>query len=986
MKKKRLINRILATSLALCFTASVLPLSSSAVVNAAQVKDNSIVAAGAEHILNASNNYDISKELIMPGESFRIEPQYEVFHTVGYYGQDVTNPRLYNASLSMGDVSIISKLVRNTADVSGIEPSINNTYNVIKMAYERGDLSAALEQMPEDPELREKLMQALQEALNKETTVTVGYVNNTNTPIVLQQVRSTSSKSDDVLYGGEYGNTPIVEAGSTHKSDCTIKFFEPYYTISYKDLLEGEEEGLPDRYYIQRESQTLVLPNLVRPGYHFDKWNGGMYFADQEKVGDTTVLTFDWENNLANASYNFGDETLFPTFKSGYTVTFNPNGGTIGGEESAIYELDKESESFFDIGDYTPEREGYTFLGWCYKPSAYYDSLIEDTSNYDWMKNTSGYDIQLYAKWAEESDIELETNGFRLNEETGELTIITDTGVKGWNDLCFDTDYECNAKVKSLYIGGDVTSVGSYDFFNCENLKSVVLSESVESINKSAFSGCSSLETIEMPGVTKILDNAFYDCTSLKTIKMPVVKKINSSAFENCTSLKTVEMPSVIDIYGNAFKNCSSLETVTIPPQTEYIGAQAFYKCSQLSKVVFEITDYDENEDYFSVSDNAFEECHPDLYILVQPSMLNLFKETLLPKYADIITDEVPVREITEVVINNATVNFKAGDKPIFTGTVPDGALYVIDYEGWFGADNEFISSSDYWNSAYVERNWCDGLISSFKTNTEYNYQLYLKLIDEAIEKGYVFGPNTKLKVNGKDVEYQHSGETSVALQIGTNLTITATETCEDGHKLQDVVTKATLSKNGSVVTKCTVCGEVKTESTIYYPKTITLSENSYTYNGKVKKPSVKVIGSNGKTISSGNYTVTYASGRKNVGKYAVKIAFKGNYSGTKTLYFTIKPKATKISKLTAGKKAFTAKWKKQVTQTTGYQIQYSTDKKFEKNNNTVTVPKNKTISKTVSKLEAKKNYYVRVCTYKTVKGTKYYSAWSKVKSVITKK
>ena len=109
-------------------------------------------------------------------------------------------------------------------------------------------------------------------------------------------------------------------------------------------------------------------------------------------------------------------------------------------------------------------------------------------------------------------------------------------------------------------------------------------------------------------------------------------------------------------------------------------------------------------------------------------------------------------KEIELIEINNATVSFKVGDKPIFTGTVPDGALYAIDYEGWFGEDDEFISSSDYWNSAYVERDWCDGLISSFKANTEYTYQLYLKLTDEAAAQGYVFGSNTKLKVNEKTV------------------------------------------------------------------------------------------------------------------------------------------------------------------------------------------------------------------------------------------
>ncbi|MGN1202772.1 MAG: hypothetical protein ACI4RF_05700, partial [Eubacterium sp.] len=169
MKKKRLKNRVLATSLAVFLTVSALPISASALSDTEQEKTAATVAAGTGHVLNAGNNYDISKELIMPGESFRIEPQYEDFHTVGYYGQDVTNTWLYNASLALGDVSIISKLVRNTADVSGIE-EIKGTYNVIKMAYERGDLSGALEQYEvcEDPELREELEQALQEALREE--------------------------------------------------------------------------------------------------------------------------------------------------------------------------------------------------------------------------------------------------------------------------------------------------------------------------------------------------------------------------------------------------------------------------------------------------------------------------------------------------------------------------------------------------------------------------------------------------------------------------------------------------------------------------------------------------------------------------------------------------------------------------------------------------------------------------------------------------
>ena len=147
----------------------------------------------------------------------------------------------------------------------------------------------------------------------------------------------------------------------------------------------------------------------------------------------------------------------------------------------------------------------------------------------------------------------------------------------------------------------------------------------------------------------------------------------------------------------------------------------------------------------------------------------------------------------------------------------------------------------------------------------------------------------------------------------------------------------------------------------------------------------ILVVGSNGKAISSSNYTVSYESGRKYVGKYAVKITFKGNYSGSKTLYFTIKPKGTSLSKITAAKKGFKVYWKKQSIQTTGYQIQYSTSSKFS-NAKTVTLTKNSYTSKSISKLSAKKKYYVRVRTYKKVGSAYYYSSWSKAKYVTTKK
>ncbi len=104
------------------------------------------------------------------------------------------------------------------------------------------------------------------------------------------------------------------------------------------------------------------------------------------------------------------------------------------------------------------------------------------------------------------------------------------------------------------------------------------------------------------------------------------------------------------------------------------------------------------------------------------------------------------------------------------------------------------------------------------------------------------------------------------------------------------------------------------------------------------------------------------------------------------------KPKATKIKKIKKGKKSFKVTWKK-IKGVSGYQIQYSTNKKFKKKIKgkkyvvkKVSVKKAKTTKKTIKKLKANKKYYVRIRTYKVVKGKRVYSKWSKVKAVRTKK
>ena len=201
-----------------------------------------------------------------------------------------------------------------------------------------------------------------------------------------------------------------------------------------------------------------------------------------------------------------------------------------------------------------------------------------------------------------------------------------------------------------------------------------------------------------------------------------------------------------------------------------------------------------------------------------------------------------------------------------------------------------------------------------------------------------------------------------------------------------------TYDAEGSRSVHCTRCEAVKDVRSISaLAKTdlgkcsVRISTTSYTYNGATRKPTVSVK-LNGQTLSSDCYTVTYASGRKLVGTYAVTVTAKsGNVPvcGSAKLTFTIVPRTTYVTSLSAAKAGFTVQWSKRVSQTSGYQIQYRM--KGLSSTKTITVSGTSTTAKKITKLRAKKRYYVKVRTYKTVSGKRYYSSWSSSKSVVTK-
>ena len=197
------------------------------------------------------------------------------------------------------------------------------------------------------------------------------------------------------------------------------------------------------------------------------------------------------------------------------------------------------------------------------------------------------------------------------------------------------------------------------------------------------------------------------------------------------------------------------------------------------------------------------------------------------------------------------------------------------------------------------------------------------------------------------------------------------------GHQWEQKVQKATPTADGRIYRTCGICGAEETISPLLKVSKISLARTSYTYTGKALKPAVTVKAGT-KTLKSGtDYNVVYSNNTK-VGKASAKVTLKGHYKGSKTATFKIFPKKAGISKAVPGKKLVKVTMSTKVSATGGtvYQIQYRI-KGAAKWKTTTT--KNKT--KTIKKLKKGKQYQIRVRAYKSVSGSKYYGAWSKVKT-----
>ena len=306
--------------------------------------------------------------------------------------------------------------------------------------------------------------------------------------------------------------------------------------------------------------------------------------------------------------------------------------------------------------------------------------------------------------------------------------------------------------------------------------------------------------------------------------------------------------------------------------------------------------------------------------------------------------------------------------------TLTNGTDYTVSY-----SNNKNVGTSNVY--VYGKGNYSGSLSAKFDIVPA--KQQIQKL--ETKYKGFYIDWAQKGSATGYDVEYSVNANMSgaVSKHLTANKPDTLTVSGLAGDKTYYVRVRSYTNVNGKVYYGAwSDIKSIKTANNDITKATVSgISTKAFTGKAITQNVTVKV----GNTVlkNGTDYTVSYSNNKK-VGKATVKITGKGKYGGVITKTFKINPAKQEIQKLTAKSKAFFVDWA-QKGSATGYEIQYATNSKFT-GAKKVTITNNKTDKTTVSKLSANKKYYVRVRSYTTVGGTKYYGAWSAVKNVTTKK
>ncbi len=531
--------------------------------------------------------------------------------------------------------------------------------------------------------------------------------------------------------------------------------------------------------------------------------------------------------------------------------------------------------------------------------------------------------------------------------------------------------------LRNVTIGNGVTTIDNSAFCYCESLTSVTIGDSVTTIGEDTFGYCRNLVNLSIgDSVTVICDKAFSACESLVNVTLPTsVTTIGDYAFYNCYSLTSVTIPNSVTTIGDGvFNNCWSLNSITIPDSVTAIGERAFSYCHDLTNITVDENNQNYSDDEFGVlfnkdkteliqypignnrsgytipdsvttiANGAFAACDSLTSVTIPDSVTTIddwafsFCDPLTDVYYGGISEQWKKINIgiENEALTNANIHFSycphenqtayPQQDPTCTEIGYTAGIYCPDCEEWLEAREEIPALSHDWGEAVTET------VATCKTH---GIKLYTCKNNSDHKKREQMGLNPENHEGGEYIKdavkatCTSEGYTGDTCCKGCDVKLSSGEKIERlSHTCRTVTIKATLTENGKTESKCTACGFVESASEIYFPETIRLSSGEVTYNGKVRTPSVIVKDSQGVALVKDlDYTVTYESGRKLPGRYAVTVTFKGNYEGTKELTFTILPKASTTITASQSTSVINLKWSASAG-ATGYRVyQYSPSK-----------------------------------------------------------
>ena len=580
------------------------------------------------------------------------------------------------------------------------------------------------------------------------------------------------------------------------------------------------------------------------------------------------------------------------------------------------------------------------------------------------------------------------------------------------------TFYGCS-KLESITIPDSVANIGDYAFSYCRALKSIDLPDNLVDIGDGAFSNCSGLTSITIPeGISAIAANTFSGCSNLESVILSdSLTTIGEKAFYKCTSLTSVLIPDCVEQIGNsAFNSCTNLEKVVIPDSVITFGKNIFSRFTSLtiycSKDSCALSFAVDNKIPYKLI-TPLQNCDISLFQATYHTTGEPIKPVITVKDGDVILTEGEQYRIIEsdAVVGETSATVEGLDN--YTGavvvnyTITDHQWsedYTIDYNATCQEEGSkskhcticnAINEETVVTTPIVDHKYGEWETTKTATCTE----------DGSKEKSCEF---CGYKVIETIPLLNHQWEAPIYKWSEDNGSVTAIRVCsnDNSHKqTETVVASSEITKEPS----CTTTGEqqftsesFKNKAFAAQTKTEVMPKTEHPWDeGAVTKEStcssegVKTFhctacdATKTETITALGHTWKHyknAAGLlKNGTEYDYCTACK-----TKKNVKTLKGYATyyvKSFKVARAKNAFTAKWTKQSVakqkKFSGYQIRYSL--KSSMNSAKYATAKKTSTSKKISKLKAKRTYYVQVRTYTKKNGTTFYSKWSAKKSVKTK-